>query len=67
MDTNSHNYTDIIISFFLGIVVVAIFIKLFEPQCIVIKGYLVDKLSQTIIKRHNICQELNLNKIKYKC
>ena len=54
---------DNIVSFFIGLVVVMIFIKLFESQCIVIIGGPINKLNQTIIKdKQNVCNKLSLVK-----
>ena len=70
MNINSNiTIYDKILSFFIGIVIVFIFINLFESQCIVVIGPPINNLNKTIIKnkQKNTCSKLNLIKTPCLC
>lgn len=67
MENSNITFFDKILSFFLGIVVVTIFFKMFDTPCIVIKGPHPSKLPNVIMTGKYGCHKLKLKKSSCSC
>lgn len=61
-NSDVYTTTDIVMSFFLGVVAVMIFYKMFERQCVIVKGPKPNTSKKSILKNKsgNVCHSINL-------